>query len=446
MKYLFIDTETTGIPKNRELSPMNVENWPRLVSFAYILCNQREVIDKNSFIIKPHGFIIPSDSTKVHGITTSEAISQGRDISTTLEIIKQKVDDCDYIVGHNVIFDINVLNAEFYRHNGSLPVGLKPYLCTMTLSKDYCALPNNKYPTLDELYTILKGKSIFNAHNAMIDAQASMECFWILKDIGLVNSNIKKPTINIYPTEDNISWATEHISMEYAAKAYAYLTLACNLLYNKSNFLKSKDDYDSISDLYLDRSFANIDDRILERLDEKTQKEFEYYSKDLTCTKNPQKNSEWIKSMFNFLKIEIQKTSASVSFNKFDGSRYVVVRPYLRYHLKEIEKESGGKELINKFKLEYPDSPSASLILEDESSWVDIAIETVKTRTQPTCNMGNEPLLQEAAEGYFISMIEYFNKIRETEQNKRIDEWNKRLEKSLSPETLKETEKIISVC
>ena len=38
MKYIFIDTETIGLPKDESLSPMVTDNWTRLVSFAYRLC------------------------------------------------------------------------------------------------------------------------------------------------------------------------------------------------------------------------------------------------------------------------------------------------------------------------------------------------------------------------------------------------------------------------
>ena len=270
-----------------------------------------------------------------------------------------------------------------------------------------------------------EGDTISNAHNAQTDAQASMECFWILRDSGFVDCKTEKSTIKIYPTEDNISWAAEHISKEYATKVYAYLVIACNLLCNKSNFLKSKGDYDTFSDLYLDSFCVNVDD------------------KDFTCTKSPQNNSEWINSMFNFLNTEIQKTGTFVALNKFDGKKFVVVRPYLRQYLKQIENEFGGKELIDKFKLKYPDSPYASLILEDESCWVDIAVEAVKARTLPTNSMGNKLLSQTDAEVHFISMIEFFNEIRERERNKRIDEWHKELEKSLDPKALKESEELI---
>lgn len=425
MKYLFIDTETTGLPLDDSFSIDTINNWPRLVSVAYILCDDCKIVRENYSIIKPNGFIIPPESTKVHGITSAEAISKGRVLSEVLDEIKGVINECDYIVGHNIIFDINVLNAEFYRYNKTLPVSLKPYYCTMQLAKGYCGLSNTKYPTLEELYTILKGDTISNAHNAQTDAQASMECFWILRDSGFVDCKTEKSTIKIYPTEDNISWAAEHISKEYATKVYAYLVIACNLLCNKSNFLKSKGDYDTFSDLYLDSFCVNVDD------------------KDFTCTKSPQNNSEWINSMFNFLNTEIQKTGTFVALNKFDGKKFVVVRPYLRQYLKQIENEFGGKELIDKFKLKYPDSPYASLILEDESCWVDIAVEAVKARTLPTNSMGNKLLSQTDAEVHFISMIEFFNEIRERERNKRIDEWHKELEKSLDPKALKESEELI---
>ena len=438
MKYLFIDTETTGLPKDENLSPMITDNWPRLVSVAYILCDERKIVDRNYYIIKPNGFIIPSESTRVHGITTAEAISKGRVLSDVLDSLKPIISGCDFIVGHNVVFDIKVLNSEYYRYNMTLPVSLKPYYCTMSLSRDFCSLPNNKYPTLEELYYILKNESISNAHNAMSDTQAAMECFWILKDSGIVNIKIEKPIVKIYPTEDNISWAAERISMEYAYKAYAYLTIACNLLYNKSNFLKSKDDYGLLLD-----GFSRIDDSLLKRFDEKTQKELEYYSKDFRCSKDPNHNSEWVNSMFNFLKEEIRKTSASVIINKYNNNRTIVSRPILRYHIKEIGKEFGGKELIEKFKMNNPESTDATFILDDESSWVDIAIEAVKTKILSSDGMGGEILPQESAENYFILMLEFFNNIRETERDKRSDEFNKALEKSLDPKALKESEELI---
>ena len=427
MKYLFIDTETTGLPLDDSFSIDAINNWPRLVSVAYILCDDRKIVGENYSIIKPNGFIIPPESTKVHGITSAEAISKGRALSEVLDEIKGVINECDYIVGHNVVFDINVLNAEFFRDNMTLPVSLKPYYCTMLLSKDYCGLPNDKYPTLEELYSILKGESIANAHNAMTDAHASMECFWILKDSGIVGTKVEKPTIKIYPTEDNISWAAKQVSTEYAAKAYAYLTFASNLLYNRSNFLKPNSNLKSILESNSDSDA--VDDWINGLFPE------------CICTKDP--DGEWNNNMFTFLKDEIQKTCSFVKKNKVDGKKIVITQSYMRSHLEKFRKEIGGKDLIEKYKLKYPEIPSVDLNLEDESCWVDIAVEAVKTRIQMTNIVENKFLSQKDAEEYFVAMIEYFNKIREKESNKRLDEFNNNLERSLDPKGLKESEELI---
>ena len=431
MKYLFIDTETTGLTNNQDFSISDIDNWPRLVSIAYILCNERKVINKGYCIIKPYKFIIPLEATKVHGITTAEAVSKGDELPDVLDKIKSMIEECDYIVGHNVAFDINVLNAEFYRYNYTLPVSLKPYYCTMMLSKDTCGLPNNKYPSLYELYTILKGKPISNAHNALIDAQAAMECFWILQDSGIVDCNNKKTTIKIYPTEDNILWAAEHISFDYSAKAYAFLTFACNLIYNSRNIIKSEDDCDTAVEKWL-------------------------YSSVVTCPKTQDINSEWINSMFKFLEKEIQKEICYVKLNKYYDTRAIMDKPFLRNHptkiakeagsidfMEEFEKEVGGKEIIQNFNLDYLDSPYATLILQDKSIWVDIAIEAVIKGIKKINEKGNECLTQADAESYLKSMIEYFNEIREKEEIKRINEFNRSLEESFNPKKLKETEEII---
>lgn len=57
MKYLFIDTEATGLPLNDSFSIDAINNWPRLVSVAYILCDNRKIVRDNYSIIKPNGFI-----------------------------------------------------------------------------------------------------------------------------------------------------------------------------------------------------------------------------------------------------------------------------------------------------------------------------------------------------------------------------------------------------
>ena len=58
--FLFFDTETTGLPQRWNAPVTDVDNWPRLVQLAWIMCDDKgNIIEECSDIIKPEGFSIP---------------------------------------------------------------------------------------------------------------------------------------------------------------------------------------------------------------------------------------------------------------------------------------------------------------------------------------------------------------------------------------------------
>lgn len=231
MKYLFIDTETTGLSCDIDSSPMEFEKWPRLVSVAYILTDDKKVLSDNYHIVKPKNFIIPLESTRIHGISTAKAISEGEDISFVLSDFKEKLALCDFVVGHNVEYDINVLNAEYYRKEKDLPVNLRPSICTMKGSANICNLPNKKYPKLEELYYLLKGEKMSGAHNALVDTKAAMDCFWILKDTSMLDLQKSHHKAIIYPVYGNVEYVFNKVKLDddFICKLFALFALACAL-------------------------------------------------------------------------------------------------------------------------------------------------------------------------------------------------------------------------
>ncbi len=57
-----------------------------------------------------------------------------------MNIFNQKIRDCDYIVGHNVNFDVNVLAAELFRNNHQALARIlfyKKRFCTMNRARDF---------------------------------------------------------------------------------------------------------------------------------------------------------------------------------------------------------------------------------------------------------------------------------------------------------------------
>lgn len=125
------DTETTGV---------DVEN-DRIVSGAVIdMADGRA--DATEWLADP-GIEIPAEATEIHGISTEHARAHGRpakDVITELAAaLSAAVETGTPIVGHNVVFDLTILDRETRRHLG-LPlyeaIGGVPYVIdTMVLDK-----------------------------------------------------------------------------------------------------------------------------------------------------------------------------------------------------------------------------------------------------------------------------------------------------------------------
>ena len=91
--YLIFDTETTGLPQNWKAPLTDFDNWPRLVQLAWqVHDDQGELVDVKNYIIKPEGFDIPFNASKIHGISTERALQEGMDLSEVLEIFMQELE------------------------------------------------------------------------------------------------------------------------------------------------------------------------------------------------------------------------------------------------------------------------------------------------------------------------------------------------------------------
>jgi len=226
-KNVFIfDTETTGLPERVPGAKWGTasEYWPynmsskytnaRLVSIAwvYIMGFTKLDIDLEKLVIphyirKPEGFTeIPT--THIHGISYSMAVSQGLPL---LDIFLQKglkdiLDKVDYIIAHNVMFDIHILQSELYKLQTEDAMkavwkieNMKKHnqcICSAELGRDLCKLDYKrktagisssasvtskkpktyKIPKLVELYKHFYGEEFENQHDASGDVLALVKC------------------------------------------------------------------------------------------------------------------------------------------------------------------------------------------------------------------------------------------------------------------------------
>ncbi len=184
--YLIFDTETTGLPKNSNAPLSDSDNWPRMVQIAWQLHDvDGNLLENQDFIIKPEGYDIPYKVSRIHGITTKLALAEGHPLSVVLEQFTEVLTKAKVVAGHNIIFDNNVVGAEFFRKGMENTLQEIPTADTMLLSTDFCKLgggKNGKYksPRLAQLYELLYDEKFDEAHNAAADVNATAQVFFEL--------------------------------------------------------------------------------------------------------------------------------------------------------------------------------------------------------------------------------------------------------------------------
>lgn len=193
MKYLIFDTETTGLPKNYNAPLSDSENWPRLVQLAWQIHNEKgALVENHNHIVRPEGFDIPYNATKVHGISTEKALKEGKPLEEVLALFSQSLREKPIIIGHNIEFDINIVGAEYYRlQQDTEQLTQRIRIDTKDESTEFCALPGGrggkfKWPTLSELHQKLFGVPFDEAHNAAADVNATARCFFELIRINVI--------------------------------------------------------------------------------------------------------------------------------------------------------------------------------------------------------------------------------------------------------------------
>jgi DNA polymerase III subunit epsilon len=188
--YLFFDTETTGLPRNWKAPVTDLSNWPRLVQLAFLYYDGNgKKISGGDFIIKPEGFTIPADASRIHGISTEIALNDGHRLTKVLEDFQSLITEAEVLVAHNMSFDEKIVGAEFLRVGMKNSIPGKRKICTMQSTTNFCAINGPygyKWPKLSELHYKLFRTGFDEAHNAAVDINATAKCFWELKRLGKI--------------------------------------------------------------------------------------------------------------------------------------------------------------------------------------------------------------------------------------------------------------------
>ena len=191
MKYLFFDTETTGLPKNYKASPTELDNWPRVIQIAFALFDDDGLIMQFEALIKPDNWEIPNQKFWIdNGFSTEQSMANGIDINIALAKFIENLNECDILIAHNLNFDLPIVQSEMIRLD--LKADKKPKkFCTMISTTNVCKLPSGrggyKWPKLEQLHHYLFKSGFDGAHDALSDVMATAKCFFKLKDTNQIN-------------------------------------------------------------------------------------------------------------------------------------------------------------------------------------------------------------------------------------------------------------------
>jgi DNA polymerase III epsilon subunit-like protein len=140
-KYLVLDTETTGLLSKQALESTDPKDLPRIIQVAWLLFDEegRLISKHNRYILQE--LPIPSHSTGIHGIDDSSIHQKGEKPSVVWNDFIKDLENCDYLVAHNIDFDIPVIETELKRLQINNPFAGKRKICTMKEGKKLCKIP-----------------------------------------------------------------------------------------------------------------------------------------------------------------------------------------------------------------------------------------------------------------------------------------------------------------
>lgn len=207
MKILAFDTETTGIPDWNQ--PSEAPQQPHLVEIAALLYDSTTEVDRFHTIIRPDGWEIPEEVSKIHGITTERALDEGIPEPEAVARFLAMHALADLRVAHNEAFDQRILRIALKRYgNGASGWDMltqeerdaiadafkaAPAYCTSNKAKLLMKLPptekmlasprfrnSYKQPNLQEAHQHFLGRTFDGAHNALADAEACARVYFAL--------------------------------------------------------------------------------------------------------------------------------------------------------------------------------------------------------------------------------------------------------------------------
>jgi DNA polymerase-3 subunit epsilon len=180
------DTETTGLIDNHSIK---LDKQPEVIEFASawadwesLATDAPRMIDEFSVLIKPRNPI--SEEITSRTAIDNDMVRDAPHFSSIFHQIYTLVSTADIICGHNLSFDMEILDLEFERM-GQKIMWPAERICTVEQTAHIAQAAKRKGTgnriSLADLYFYLTGQEHEGAHRALVDVRATLRCLGELR-------------------------------------------------------------------------------------------------------------------------------------------------------------------------------------------------------------------------------------------------------------------------
>jgi DNA polymerase III epsilon subunit-like protein len=146
-----------------------------IIQLSYIIVdNDMNIVKKvNKYIIDR----IPSSETvSIHNITINKLRTKGSEFNDVINTFIKDLENVDYIVGHNVGYDLRVIVNNLRKYEITIITDNKVNnnIFSNILIKDTYQMSKK---SLEQLHQELFNAPVYGAHNAINDVLATFECY-----------------------------------------------------------------------------------------------------------------------------------------------------------------------------------------------------------------------------------------------------------------------------
>lgn len=198
---LFVDTETSGVPRDWRLPYSSRGNWPHIAQLAWVVYTRdgQEIKAENHYV-QPSDYDLSPASGSIHGLTLEFLRAHGQPRHAVMQRLHR--DLCHYrprVVAHFMQLDFHMMGVGFHRAGLTNPLAQLPTFCTMLATGRLVRYPAQGFLRLGELYQRLFHEPLQREHDALTDAYATARCFFAMRAQGIITTEIMAQQVPMGP-------------------------------------------------------------------------------------------------------------------------------------------------------------------------------------------------------------------------------------------------------